>query len=61
MSSLCDELEVLNIISTTSKGIIAVINEGKKIERRNISVKGGDIIGKRNNKEGGKPFINCNG
>ena len=60
-SSLCDELKVLNIINTTSGGIIAVVNEGKDIEKRDIGVKGGDIMGKRNNKEGEKPFINYNG
>ena len=59
-SSLCDELEVLNIINTTSKGIIAVADEGKDIEKRNINVKGGDVMGKYNNIERGKPFTNYN-
>ena len=44
-----------------SKGIIAVADEGKDIKKRDISVKGGDVTGKRNNKEGEKPFINYNG
>ena len=35
-------------------------DEGKDIERYNVSVKGGDVMGKRNNKEGEKPFINYN-
>ena len=60
-SSLYDELGVLNIINITSKSIIAVITEGKNIKKRNVSVKGGDAMGKRNNKEGGKPFTNYNG
>ena len=39
---------------------MAVIKEGKDIEKRDVSVKGGDITGKRNNKDKGKPFINYN-
>ena len=39
---------------------MAVIDEGKNIEKRDVGVKGGDVIGKRNNKKGGKPFINYN-
>ena len=39
---------------------MAVTDERKDIERRDINVKGGDIIGKRNNKEGEKPLINYN-
>ena len=45
----------------TNKGIIIITDEGKDIERRNVSVKGGDITGKRNNKERGTPLINYNG
>ena len=59
-SSLCDELEVLNVTNITNKGIIAVINERKDIEKCDINIKGGNITGKRNNKEGEKPFINYN-
>ena len=59
-SSLYDESEVLNIINATSKGIVTVMDERKNIEKRNVNVKGGDVIGKRNNKEGEKPFINYN-
>ena len=59
-SSLYDELEVLNITNITSGGIMAVTDEGKNIEKRDIGVKGGDAIGKRNNKEGEKPLINYN-
>ena len=51
---------MLNITSVTSKGIMAVINQRKDIERCDVGVKGGDAIGKRNNKEGEKPFINYN-
>ena len=36
------------------------MDEGKNIKKRDVNVKGGDVIGKRNNKEGGKPFINYN-
>ena len=39
---------------------MAVINEGKDIEKRDVGVKGGDVMGKRNNKEREKPFINYN-
>ena len=39
---------------------MAVADEKKDIERRDVSVKGGDAMGKRNNKEGGTPFINYN-
>ena len=60
-SSLCDELEVSNPTSAMSGGIVAVIDEGKNMEKRDISVKDGDTMEKRNNKEGGKPFINYNG
>ena len=56
-SRLCDESEVLNIINTTSGGIVAVIDEGKNIEKRNVGVKGGDVTGKRNNKKGGSPLL----
>ena len=52
---------MLNVISATSKGIVTIINEGKNIEKRDIGVKGGDVIKKYNNKEKGKPFINYNG
>ena len=51
---------MLNTTSAMNKSIVAVINERKDIERRNVSVKGGDITGKRNNKKGGKLFINYN-
>ena len=51
---------MLNIINIMSRGIITVIDERKDIEKRNVSVKGGDATGKRNNKEGGKPLINYN-
>ena len=44
----------------TNKSIIAVINKGKDTEKRDVGVKGGDVIRRRNNKEGGKPFINYN-
>ena len=60
-SSLCDESEVSNITSATSGGIVAVADEGKDMERRDVSVKGGDATEKRNNKEGEKPPINYNG
>ena len=39
---------------------MAVADKGKDIEKRDIGVKGGDVTGKRNNKEGEKPFINYN-
>ena len=61
MSSLYDELEVLNITSITSGGIMAVTDEGKDIEKRDIGAKGGDVIKKRNNKKGEKPPIDYNG
>ena len=59
-NSLYDESEVLNIISITNKGIIIIIDEGKDIKRRDVNVKGGDVMGKHNNKEGEKPLINYN-
>ena len=60
-SSLCDESEVLNVTNAMSGGIMAVADEGKDIKKRDVSVKGGDATGKRNNKKGGTPFINYNG
>ena len=30
------------------------------MEKYDVSVKGGDVTGKRNNKKGEKPFINYN-
>ena len=39
---------------------MAIADEKKDIERRNVNVKGGDAIKKRNNKEREKPFINYN-
>ena len=42
-SSLCDEPEVLNITSATSKGIITVINERKNMKKRDVNIKGGDV------------------
>ena len=59
-SSLYDESEVLNITSATSKGIMAVVDEGKDIEKCDVSAKSGDAIKKRNNKKEEKPFINYN-
>ena len=59
-SSLYDKLKLLNVTSATNKGIIVIADEGKDIEKRDVSVKGRDAMGKRNNKEGGKPFINYN-
>ena len=47
--------------SYTNRGIVAVINEGKDIEKHDIGAKGKNIIGKRNNKDKGKPFLNYNG
>ena len=44
---------MLNVTNTINKGIVTVINEGKDIEKCDVSAKGGDITGKRNNKEGG--------
>ena len=52
---------MLSAINATSRDIIAVADEKKDIERRNVNAKGGDAIGKRNNKKGGTPFINYNG
>ena len=40
---------------------MAITDEGKNMEKRDVGVKGGDVIRKRNNKEGEKPFINYNG
>ena len=51
---------MLNTINATNRGIVAVINEGKDMEKRDVSAKGGDVTGKRNNKEGEKPFTNYN-
>ena len=51
---------MLNITNAISKGIIAVINERKDREKSDVSVKGGDVTGKRSNKEKGKPFTNYN-
>ena len=51
---------MLNIINTINRGIIAIADEGKDIEKCNVSVKGGNVMGKYNNKEGEKPFINYN-
>ena len=52
---------MLNITNAANKGIIAVINEGKDIEKCDVNIKGGDVIGKYNNKEKEKPLINYNG
>ena len=60
MSSLYNELKVLNITSATNKGIIAIADEGKDIEKRDVGAKGGNVTGKRNNKKGEKPLINYN-
>ena len=51
---------MLNVTNIISRGIIAVVNEGKDIERYDVGVKGGNVMGKRNNKKGGKPLINYN-
>ena len=51
---------MLNIINATNRGIIAIINEGKDIEKCDINAKGGDVTGKYNNKKGEKPLINYN-
>ena len=51
---------MLNVTSIASGGIIAVIDEGKNIEKYDVSAKGGDVIRKRNNKEKEKPLINYN-
>ena len=59
-NSLYNELEVLNITSATNGGIMAVADEKKDVEKRDVSVKGGDVTGKRNNKKGEKPLINYN-
>ena len=40
---------------------MAVADEKKDMEKRDIGVKGGDVTGKRNNKKGEKPFIDYNG
>ena len=56
-SSLYDELEGLNITSAMSGSMVAVINEGKNREKRDVGAKGGDVTGKHNNKKGGKPFL----
>ena len=40
---------------------MAVTDEGKDIEKRDVGAKGGDVTGKRNNKEGEKPLTNYNG
>ena len=60
MSSLYNKLKVLNIINTTNGNIIVIADEGKDIEKRDVNAKGGDVIRKRNNKQGEKPFINYN-
>ena len=39
---------------------MVIADEGKDMEKCDISVKGGDAMGKRNNKEREKPFINYN-
>ena len=36
---------------------MAVTDEGKDIEKRDIGVKSGDVTGKRNNKEKEKPLL----
>ena len=36
---------------------MAAADEGKNIEKRDIGIKGGDTIVKRNNKNGEKPLI----
>ena len=43
-----------------NKGIITITDEGKNIEKYDVSIKGGDVIEKRNNKKGEKPPINYN-
>ena len=60
ISNLCDELKILNITSAMSGGIVAVTDEGKDMEKRDVGAKSGDVTGKRNNKEGEKPLINYN-
>ena len=49
-----------NITNATNKGIIAIADEGKDVKKRDVNAKGGDVTGKRNNKEKGKPFTNYN-
>ena len=39
---------------------MAVGDEGKDAEKRDVGVKGGDVIKKRNNKKGEKPSTNYN-
>ena len=39
---------------------MAVTDKGKDMEKCDVGAKGGDVTGERNNKEGGKPFINYN-
>ena len=39
---------------------MAVADEGKDVEKRDVGAKGGDATGKRNNKEGGTLFTNYN-
>ena len=39
---------------------MVIADERKDMEKCDVSVKGGDIMGKRNNKEGEKPFTNYN-
>ena len=46
--------------SATSRGIMAIADERKDMEKRDVSAKGGDAIGKRNNKKKRKPLINYN-
>ena len=43
-----------------NKGIVTAADEKKDIEKRNVSVKGGDATGKHNNKDGEKPLMNYN-
>ena len=40
--------------------MVAVVDEGKDVGKRDVGAKGRDATGKRNNKEGGKPFTNYN-
>ena len=40
---------------------MAVADEGKNIEKRDVNAKGGDVMGKRNNKKRGTPLTNYNG
>ena len=39
---------------------MAVMDERKNAEKRDVNAKGGDVTGKRNNIKGGKPLINYN-